>query len=402
MKHILVVLASLLAATVQAELLLGVHSGEPAPTIAQLLAELQPSGETIKVVAFEDVSELTRSLAGGQVDLALLEGTGEDSGEMALVAELYPSVLHILYRNSLPAANLGELLRGRKVWAGSPGGIGHRLVASLALDFGLSPEDYQLLEDPWSIEPDAYFIFGGILTAEAIARLDGFQLFSLGDPANLMRGSVAEGVSLRYPQLRPFILPAQLYPAMSQRAALTLSISTLLVARQDLDTELVYEIARGVEQQAPRIAASYPLAGLPRPPEASDDIGMLPLHEGARRYRDRELPGFLVRYAEVLGLSATLIVAAGSLLLAWRRHREKQRKDRLDTYYQKLLQQRVRLADNPVAAGAGIRATQAEVMQLVIEERIDADGALLAFLSLSNRLLTEADSLAGGGSVHTS
>ena len=43
------------------------------------------------------------------------------------------------------------------------------------------------------------------------------------------------------------------------------------------------------------------------------------------------------------------------------------------------------------AIAAETRATQANVLELVIEERIDANGALLAFLSLSNQILAEAD-----------
>ena len=42
-----------------------------------------------------------------------------------------------------------------------------------------------------------------------------------------------------------------------------------------------------------------------------------------------------------------------------------------------------------------IRAIQSEVLELVIAERIDADGALVAFLSLSNQALNETVEASG-------
>ncbi|MFK7831193.1 MAG: TAXI family TRAP transporter solute-binding subunit [Congregibacter sp.] len=376
-------------------MLLGVHTEEPAPTVARLLSDLKPDGQSIRVAPFEDVAALTSALADGSLDLALLEGTQGDTSGIALVADLYPSVLHVLYQGDQTPDTVGDLLRDSRVWAGSPGGIGHRLVQAVAADFGLGTDQYELLDDPWSEgEPEVYFIFGGILAPESLSRLQQFRLFSLGDPNALRKGSVAEGVSLRYPQLQPFIVPAQLYPSLGKEAALTLSTSTLLVVRDTLDADIVYELAQGVADSSPRIAATYPLAGLPRMSQEDGAARELSLHEGARRYRDRDLPGFLERYTEALGIAVTLLLATGSLVLGWRRHRQQQRKDRLDGYYKKMLALRKSLVEGRllgVDMVREIRATQAEVMELVIEERIDADSALQVFLSLSNQLLLEAD-----------
>jgi len=87
------------------------------------------------------------------------------------------------------------------------------------------------------------------------------------------------------------------------------------------------------------------------------------------------------------------VIAGGSLLLAWNRHRRQARKDTLDNYYQDLLDLREALGSRAIAGPdvlTRVRDIQAEVMALVIRERIDTDGSLLAFLALSNRLLDEA------------
>ncbi len=390
----LLVLLALLALPARAALVLGVHPEEPAPSIARLLAGLTPDEQAISVRPFESGEQLSAALQAGDIDLGILEDPGAPLTGLALVADLYPSVLHVLYRGSDTPRDLGELLARGPIWAGPPGSTGHRLARELARDFGLEDADVELLDDALSSEPDSYFIFGGILAPDALSRLPGFRLYSLDAPRQLMHGSVAEGIALRYPSLRPFVLPAQLYPPLGDEAALTLSVTSLLVARGSLPRDTVYELAMAVDALRPQLAAVYPLAGVRRPMEHMEAAQALPLHEGARRYRDRDLPGFLERYAEVLALGTTVMLATGTVLATVRRQRKQSRKDRLDTFYQRLLTLRDELSepdsdDSNIAQR--VRDAQSEVMALVIDERIDADGSLMAFLTLSNRLLEEAE-----------
>ena len=380
-----------------AAITLGVHTEEPAPAIGELIAAQGIDGEIIELQSFESSMQVLQAIGDGSIDLGIVEDSGHDDPAVTLVAELYPSVLHMLHRQTEPPGSVGELLASGPIWAGPPGSIGYRVAGDIGRDFSLPTGHPELLDGPWVKEPEIYFVFGGILAPDALFRLPGFSLYSLDDPGALMQGSVAEGVALRYPYLHPFVLPAQLYPQLGRQAALTLAVSNVLVARASLDERTVYELAMMVERLQPHIAAVYPMASLTQLADSSSVPRALALHPGARRYRDRDLPGFLERNAEVLGLFATLVIASGSVLVAWQRQRRQSRKDTLDTYYQKLLELRARLADgaNPTAIAGDIRATQAEVMTLVIEERIDADGSLLAFLTLSNQLLDESDPLPG-------
>ena len=381
----------------RAEITLGVHAEEPAPTIGALLATLRPGDQQIVIKPYDSSFQLTDALINGEVDLGIIEDTGRTLPGLTLVADLYPSVLHVLHQADSDPGDLRALLTNGPIWAGAPGSLGHHLAAPLARDFGLAASDIDLLPDPWSREPAVYFIFGGILAQDALSRLPGFRLFSLDEPQALMHGSVAEGIALRYPFLRPFILPAQLYPSLGVSAALTLSVTNLLVAREEMPAEVIYSLAMALESLRPQIAAAYPLAGVAQLADQEQMAQAIPLHEGAKRYRDRDLPGFIERYAEVLGLMATVAIALGSVLVAMRRHRRQSRKDRLDVYYQQLIDLRPSLgvsASSPEGAAQAVRDIQADVMALVIDERIDADGALMAFLTLSNRLLEEAEAKA--------
>ena len=397
MKRLFLTVILLASHNAQAALLLGIHAEEPSPSIGNMLTGMELEGQKLKLQAFDSSADVADALASGGIDFGIVEDSGHADARIALVGEVYPSVLHILIPKTLPPpASLGDLLRLGNIWAGPPGSLGYSLAYKLAADFGLAKDAITLLPDPWSVEPRVYFIFGGLLARDALARLQGFSLYSLDGPEQLMHGSVAEGVALRYPQLRPFILPAQLYPSLGGDAALTLAVTNMLAVRRDINPELAYAMAELLENAAPQIAQQYPLAGLPDPRQLAGLPAPMALHPGARRYRDRDLPGFIERYAEVLALATSVIIALGSVLVAWQRYRRQSRKDRLDTFYQQLLDQRQMLLDGGMTAAQAqqsARQIQSEVMALVIEERIDADSSLIAFLTLSNRLLDEATAL---------
>ena len=378
---------------VQASLVLGINAEEPAPSIAQVLMARLPAELRPEIRSFVDANSLREAISAGEIDIAFLEEPLEVVPGVSVVAELYPSVLHVLVREQEGAADLGSLLATGPVWAGVPGGTGHRLATQLARDYGV--ENVRLLPDPWTEDPSVYFIFGGLLGPDALSRLEGFRLYSVGNPDVVNGGRVAEGVVLRYPNLRAFLLPAELYPALAREPVVTLAVKTLLVARHDLDPDLVYELAMALGHLQPAIAAAYPLAGVAELGQAQLAPRVLPWHSGAQRYIDRELPSFIERYAEFMGAAATITIALVSLGVALYRRRRQARKDRLDTYYRQVLDCRVEMQSgnpDPERIAARLRGLQEEVFELLIAERIDADAGLVAFLSLSNQLLDEAGS----------
>lgn len=372
---------------------LGTLPDEPAPTIAEVLAGELADGEPLTLVAYPSVGELLAALQSGSLDAALLEQPMAPLTGISQISELYPSVLHMLHSGAAKPDTLDALLTSGSIYAGAPGGAGVRLLSALVRDYGLDAASIEVVLNVLSAEPDVFFIFGGLLAPDALQRLAGFQLWSLGETDSLMRGSVAESLMLRYPNLRPFVLPAEIYPTLGREAALTVALTTLLVARDDLADSRAFALAELTERARPLISAAYPLAGLPHLQTVQEAGVMLSVHPGAQRYMDRDQPGLLERYAEVLALGFSLIIALGSGSLAWERRRRQTRKDRLDGYFQAVLDARPdELADLDQRRSAYrlIRAIQSEVLELVIAERIEADGALVAFLSLSNQALAES------------
>ncbi len=123
---------------------------------------------------------------------------------------------------------------------------------------------------------------------------------------------------------------------------------------------------------------------------------MFPLHAGTRSYLNRDEPGFVERYVEVLALIFTVVISLLSGAYVLYRHRLQVRKDRVDVYCSQLLEIRRDMAGTN--AHTALRSyhqrafdVQHEVLNLLIDERVAADTSLMVFLGLSNQIINELD-----------
>ncbi len=380
-------MAGWLPVAVQA-LTLGVHPEEPAPTLAQVLVAHSAPELSLQQTAFADQRSLLDALQSGRIDAALIEAPAQPLPRVRLIADLYPSVLHVLYPASWGETDLRTLLTRGTVWAGGDGSIGRKLVRELQADYQLRDAEITQLPDPISERPDVWMIFGGILGRDALRRLPGYRLFDFTSGAGDSRESIAEGIALRHPQLHTMTLPRRLYPALDSPRITTLAVHNQLAVRADLPEAEAFALAALIDQARQPMAAAYPLTTLERPEPKVVVPHALVSHAGAVRFEQRNEPSFLERYAEVFAFLLTALVALASALVAVARYRQQRRKDRLDRFFQRLLQQR---DTEPRVRAETIRSLQSDVIELVVRERISADGALLAFLSLSNQLLAEAE-----------
>ena len=368
---------------------------EPQQSVAEALQRHMATGNvSVELLAKDDREKVVAAVLGGEADLGILEEpTGRVAG-LTTVVPLYPSILHVLYRKDRSANSFPELIRGQQVYAGPVGGTAWRFLGQLAVDYRIEPDEYTILADPWLVEPDVYFILGGMLSRDSLAKMGGYQMFSFGEAGQLGFGTKAEGLALKYSNIRPFILPESLYGELNPAPVLTLAKRTVLVGRDDLDPNLAYLIARELIENAHELASEYQLVMS----ELRDDLDpamlALPLHRGARLYLNKDEPGFLERYAEVVGVGLTILAALGSGFLAMLRMNKARRKDRIDVFYRRVLAIRHELDDsnninNYNKLTDKLKAIQDDVFQLLIAERLNVDESLTLFLDLSNRVLGE-------------
>lgn len=368
---------------------------EPAGSVAEALRRhLEPRDILIEAKPNEDPEAIVRAVLEGQVDFGILEEPARRLDGLTTIAPLYPSILHVLHRKGRSISDFSELIRGQQVYAGPLGSVAHRLLLQLAGDYMVADTDFTVLPDPWRVEPDVWFILGGLLPSNQQQGLAEYEFFSFGDAEQLGFGTQAEGLALKYPNVRPFILPDAVYASFNDQPILTLATRTVLIGRTDLDEDLAYLIAREIFEHAHAIAAEYQLANDELNEDFKPSSLALPLHRGARTYLERDEPSVLERYAEVVGVALTLAAALGSGVLAVWRMNKARRKDRIDGYYRRVLAVRSELSGankdiNYSLLTNNLKAIQEEVFDQLIAERLNVDESLTVFLSLSTQVLEE-------------
>jgi hypothetical protein len=146
----------------------------------------------------------------------------------------------------------------------------------------------------------------------------------------------AEAMKLRWPALQPGWIPKGSYrgfPPLPEEDLPTAVVQSLLVARTELDDEIVQTITQVLFERSRDLVAITPSAGF----VAAADGGratFLPMHPGAQRYYDREKPSFLQENAELLAVLLSVAVLTGSGLIQLISQR---RKGRLDSYNHRIL-----------------------------------------------------------------
>ncbi len=385
------------ACSEQTALRIGTGPEEPAAQIAKALREHFAGRFRLSVTEYKDLEQLTAAVQKGEVEFAIIEQPQQHLPDLQLVTPLFRSVLHVMIRRSLydcsEPVSLTDMVSRGKVYAGVAGTAGYQLLEALSSAGWLPMERINLLDNPFEEDPDVFIQFGGFLSRDAESRLPDFCLASLGDVAQLGRGAWAEGVSYRYPHLTPFVLPAGIYPSLTDEPVLSLAVTHLLVTNAEVSADVVYDAISLVKAHANEIGAIDPLVNATVHENFIDERLNLPLHPGTHRYLQRNAPTFLERYAELLAFVITALVAATSAAVAIVRIRRQTKKDRIDAYMNELMAVRAAYASGACSLShlwQTVSALQATVTQLVVEERLMADTTFIAFLTLSNQILNEA------------
>ncbi|MFT6270021.1 MAG: hypothetical protein ACJAVV_002849 [Alphaproteobacteria bacterium] len=369
----------------------------PAPAISEAVKkQLADEGFVIELAEAANPPDIFKSIQNRSIDLGVLEEPDHPITGVVTIAPLYPSVLHVLNNLKSDPSNFMQLVRGSKIYAGPPGGAADRLLIQLAIDFNIARDEYEVLDNPWMVNPEVFFIFGGLLTNESIEQLAGYRLFGFSSENDVPGGSVADAIVLKHHHLKRFLLPRGTYHSLSDKAITTLSIRTVMIAHEEFPADVAFDIATNLFNNAQEYSLDYPLVVRELDVRFNPVDLMLPLHEGSRQFLNRDKPGFIEKHVDIIALVFTFLVALGSgLFTLYRRHLQV-KKDRVDTFYSKLLAVRSEAQTTTDHFELKVFKAQAvdvqqEVLQLLIDERVTADAGLVAFISLSNQIIDELD-----------
>jgi len=205
------------------------------------------------------------------------------------IAVLWVNTFYVLVRRDSPFRSI-EALKGKRVGIIRPGTSGEFSTRIMLGAHGMSYADVQPIFEPTdtlvpklgSGEIDAVFSANPLMleAARVLSETIPLRLLPISHTVtNQLRGS--------YPFLRPVTIAANQLQGQDQPVE-TLGAEWLLVCRNDLPEDLVYELTRAFFAQLPALARDHGEAALIDPEQAP--ATPIPLHAGAARYyREREI-----------------------------------------------------------------------------------------------------------------
>lgn len=333
---------------------LRLSAGQPGGTylpfahdVAKLIEQKNPQIK-VEVLESDGSSENSRRVTSGEAELALIQNDIPSTNEIRAIGPLYSGALHIIVRRDSKIRTLSDL-RNHKVGYGKARSGTPQIVHALLDHYELKKEIKLVsleIEDCFSMlkqrEIDALMIMLGVGSPAMESAADDGDVRLIPIGSSIDQGSELESFQLHYPFAESILIPRFAYavpnnqrPGVPERGIPAVSVRTVLATHSKVPSHVIEKITKTLHENRAALIREYPPAA-----EISEsfDRGSLqfPLHVGAARYLQRNEPGFLVKYAEVMGLSLSLLIAAIGLLATLKSWFHQKQKDRIDDYYLQL------------------------------------------------------------------
>ncbi|MBD2464729.1 TAXI family TRAP transporter solute-binding subunit [Oscillatoria sp. FACHB-1407] len=286
----------------------------------------------ITVIESEGASQNMEWLEQQQVQLAIVQSDTPTQPSTRAVAYLFPEVFHLMANANSGIQTVNDL-RGKRVALMPRGSGSYALFQSLSQHYQLQESDFT----PVILSPREAYAALGRGEVDAL-----FRVIALGNPAtgDVLRSSRATlipidqvaSLQLSLPYLEPMLIPKGTYDGgvpIPPNDVAVVGVRAVLVSHEDVNSEVIQAIAQTLFEFRNEIVSLYPRAATIRLPDAGENLG-LPLHQGAKAYYDQDQPGFLVEYAELIGLfiSVAIVLVSGFWQFhLWLSGRQKNRAD---------------------------------------------------------------------------
>jgi len=346
----------------------------------------------IKLVEAHGVSQVIDSLEAQQIDMGLVENFTDAGENIHTVVPVYPKVLHIFYRNTFEPAGFEELFKARKVYIGREGTSSFRFMHKLFSFYEIDTSDIKITHD--INNADVLAVFSIIMSENEVAHFEGFKLFSFDDPGILGNGSEVDGIALKFPRIRPFIIPKKTYRDLTKEPVVTISTDMMYVVREGMGTTAVNDLISTMFDKREKFVHLHSAFYYGIIEEFDRSRLSYPLHEGARQYLDRDEPGFFERYAELAGVIFTIALAIGSGLVSLSKWRKQKKKDQVDVFYADLMKIKQEIPKiRGISEGKEkirvIRNQQSKAFEMLINEELEANESFRIYMELSRETILD-------------
>jgi len=332
----------------------------------------------VDVISTPGSTQSEQLLADGLVDLAMVQADTIVTSGSKLISIIFPDAFQLIVRADSNIQSVADL-KGKQVALSHKTSGQYRSFWTLAKHYGLSYDDIHAKSMSGSAADFA-------LKHNAIDAI--FRVRPAGNTKikNLIKESNARLIPLTQARAMQIdesafvsgIIPKGAYqgfPAIPKHDLETIVVYRLLIASKNLDNEVAKTITSVLFEQKQELQSYIKLAGLAQPPSKQSGT-ILPIHEGAQNYYDREEPSLVAKYVDKFGFILTIGAFLGSLLLQLRSHRQKVRAEKYTTRLMKIIKKAQKHQEKETLVGFAHELNEMldKVHNDLNKYRIDQDG----------------------------
>jgi uncharacterized protein len=203
---------------------------------------------------------------------------------MAVVAVLYPELIHIVVRGDLGIQSFSGL-RGKKIGVGAPGSGTEANYRQLLDIYKMSKDDVsaQYLSFAESADQfkdnriDAFMVTGGVPTSAImdVATQRNIKILPIED-------TMLSILTNKYPFLSAAVIPANSYKGVTTDVK-TAAVNAVLIAHPKLSTDVVYSLTKALFENQAELASAHAKGKVLSLQGAVVGVS-IPFHPGAAKY----------------------------------------------------------------------------------------------------------------------
>ncbi len=333
------------------------------------------------------------SLVSGNADIALVENYVEYQEGLNSAFSVYSEVLHIFYSDQIDdGSSFKSLVSDHLLYIGREFSPTYNLMMDLFSFYGLDISGISVTMN--MSKADVIVELTNLLSQEELMRYKGFKLFSFDEADQLGDASVVEGISLKYPRLSSFVIPKNTYWEYTVEPVVTLSVNLIMVVRSGLLEIAVNDFTRTMLRNRHMFTSIDPLLFNGFKEDFDKGILNIPLHEGARKFLERDEPSFIERYAELGGVALSIVIAVISGLISLTKWQIQKKKDKIDVFYEDLINikntvRSLQTVAEVISKVKHIQVDQNKAFEMLIAEKLVANESFRIYMELSKETLSE-------------
>ncbi|MEE9310317.1 MAG: TAXI family TRAP transporter solute-binding subunit [Cocleimonas sp.] len=270
-------------------------------------------------------SQNLQLLKANQVQMAAVQADSKLIAEARLVAKLFPDIFQLIVRKDSGINKISDL-RGKSLALPSTSSGQYKSFWFLMshYQYGKGDFDYKSM----SSSAAAFALEQGTVDAVFRVRPPGSSnIQKIVDKVDvrILEIDQADAMGLKLPAISSGVIPKGSYqgaPALPERDIKSASVQRLLIARDDLDPDIVRIFTRVLFEQRKELLEKSTLSSFVSAPDRNRGTGM-PLHVGALQYYDRDEPNFLQEQAEPMAFVITILAVLLSGIMQLARRRQK-------------------------------------------------------------------------------